>query len=88
MLAAGWMIEAELYAGGLGEGKGWKNLKVEVRAGRSEVEGIDMADTAMTFHEAAKVNTGDFSRIESQLGKLTKQVSMLACLSGAELMED
>jgi len=23
VLAAGWMIEAELYAGGLGEGKGW-----------------------------------------------------------------
>jgi len=27
VLAAGWMIEAELYAGGMGEGKGWKKLK-------------------------------------------------------------
>jgi len=88
VLAAGWMIEAELYAGGLGEGKGWKKLKEEVRAGRSEVEPIDLAEAAMTFHEAAKVNTGDFSRIESQLEKLTKQVAMLACLSGARLTED
>ena len=83
VLAAGWMIEAELYTGGLGEGKGWKKLKEEVRAGRSVVEAIDMAEGAMTFHEAAKVNTGDFSRIESQLEKLIKQVSILACLSGA-----
>jgi len=82
------MIEAELYAGGLGEGKGWKKLKEEVRTGRSEVEAIDMAEAAMTFHEAAKVNTGDFSRIESQLEKLTKQVAMLACLSGAGSAED
>jgi len=65
VLAAGWKIEAELYAGGLGEGKGWKKLKEEVRAGRSEVESIDMAEAAMTFHEAAKVNTGDLSRVES-----------------------
>jgi len=35
VLAAGWMIEAELYSGGLGEGNGWKKLKEEVRAGRS-----------------------------------------------------
>jgi len=42
----------------------------------------------MTFYEAAKVNTGDFSRIESQLEKLTKQVAMLACLSGAGSAED
>jgi len=42
----------------------------------------------MTFHEAAKVNTGDFSRVESQLEKLTKQVAMLACLNGAGLTED
>ena len=88
VLAAGWMIEAELYAGGLGEGKGWKKLKEEVRAGRSEVEAIDMAEAVMTFHEAAKVNTGDLSRIESQLEKLTKQVSMLACLNGAGSTED
>jgi len=65
VLAAGWMIEGELYAGGMGEGKGWKKLKKEVRAGRSEVDAIHMAEAAMTFHEAAKVNTGDFSRIES-----------------------
>ena len=83
VLAAGWMIEAELYAGGLGEGKGWKKLKKEVRTGRSEVEAIDMAEAAMTFNEATNVNTGDLSRIESQLEKLTKQVSMLACPSGA-----
>jgi len=82
------MIEAELYAGGPGEGKGWKKLEEEVRAGRSEVEAIDMAEAAMTFHEAAKVNTRDISRIESQLEKLTKQVSMLTCLSGAESAED
>jgi len=88
VLAAGWMIEAELYAGGLGEGKGWKKLKEEVRTGRSEVEAIDLAEAAMTFHEATKVNTGDFSRIESQLEKLTKQVAMLACLSGAGSAED
>jgi len=88
VLAAGWMIEAELYSGGLEEGKGWKKLKEEVRAGRSEVEAIDMAEAAMTFHEAAKVNTGDFSRIEAQLEKLTKQVAMLACLSGAGSTED
>jgi len=88
VLAPGWMIEAELYAGGLGEGKGWKKLKEEVRTGRSEVEAIDMAEAAMTFHEAAKVNTGDLSRIESQLEKLTKQVSLLACLSGAGSTED
>jgi len=42
----------------------------------------------MTFHEAAKVNTGDFSRVESQLEKLTKQVAMLACLNGAGSSED
>jgi len=88
VLAAGWKIEAELYAGGLGEGKGWKRLKEEVRAGRSEVEAIDMAEATMTFHEATKVNSEDFSRIESQLEKLTKLVSMLACLSGAGSMED
>jgi len=88
VLAAGWMIEAELYSGGLGEGKGWKKLKEEVRAGRSEVDAIDMAEAMMTFHEAAKVNTGDFSRIESQLEKLTKQVAMLACLNGAGSAED
>jgi len=87
-LAARWMIEAELYAGGLGEGKDWKKLREETGAGRSEVEHIDMAEAAMTFHEAAKVNTGDMSRIESQLEKLTKQVSMLACLSGAGSAED
>jgi len=79
------MIEAELYAGGLGEGKGWKKLNEEVRTGRSEVEAIDMAEAAMTFHKATKVNTGDLSRIEAQLEKLTKQVAMLACLSGAGL---
>jgi len=66
------MIETELYAGELGEGKGWKKLKEEVRMGRSEVETIDLAEAVMTFHEAAKVNTGDFSRIESQIEKLTK----------------
>jgi len=88
VLAAGWMIEAELYTGGLGEGKGWKKLKEEVRAGRSEVEAIDMVEATMTFHEAAKVNTGDMSRIESQLEKLTKQVSILACLSRAGSAED
>ena len=82
------MIEAELYTGGLGEGKGWKKLKEEIRTGRSKVEAIDMAEAAMTFHEAAKVNTGDMSRIESQFEKLTKQVSMLACLSGAGSTED
>jgi len=82
------MIEAELYAGGLGEGKCWKKLKEEIRAGRSEVEAIDLAKAAMTFHEAAKVNTGDLSRIESQLEKLTKQVSMLAYLNGAGSTED
>jgi len=74
--------------GGFGEGKGWKKLKEEVRAGRSEVEAIDMAEVVMTFHEAAKVNTGDFSRIESQLEVLTKQVAMLACLRGAGSTED
>jgi len=47
-----------------------------------------MAEATMTFHEAAKVNTGDFSRIESQLEKLTKQVAMLACLNGAGSLED
>jgi len=47
-----------------------------------------MAEAAMTFHEAAKVNIGDFSRIESQLEKLTKQVAMLACLSGEGSTED
>jgi len=88
VLAAGWMIEAELYAGGMGEGKGWKKLIEEVRTGRSEVEAIDMAEATMTFHEAAKVNTGDFSRVESQLEKLTKQVAMLACLNGAGSAED
>jgi len=88
VLAAGWMIEAELYSGGLGEGKGWKKLKEEVRDSRSEVEAIDMAEAAMTFHEATKTNNGDFSRIESQLEKLTKQVAMLACLSGAGSVED
>jgi len=88
VLAGGWMIEAELFAGGLGEGKGWKKLKEEVRTGRSEVEPIDLAEAAMTFHKASKINTGDMSRIETQLEKLTKQVSMLACLSGAESTED
>jgi len=88
VLAARRMIEAELHAGGLGEGKGWKKLKEEVRAGKSEIEVIDMAEAAMTFHEAAKVNTGDLSRIESQLEKLTKQVLMLACLSGAGSTEN
>jgi len=88
VLAAGWMIEAELYAGGLGEGKGWKKLKKEVRAGRSEVEAIDMTEAAMTFHEAAKTNTGDLSRIESQLEKLTKQIAILACLNKAGSTED
>jgi len=82
------MIEAELYAGGLREGKGWKKLRKEVRAGRSAVETIDMAEAAMTFHEATKVNTGDLSKIESQLEKLTKQVAMLACLNGEGSMED
>ena len=82
------MIEAELYAGGMGEGKGWKKLKEDVRTGKSEVEAIDMAEAAMTFHEAAKVNTGDFSRMESQLEKLTKQIAILACLSGAGSAED
>jgi len=42
----------------------------------------------MTFYKATKVNTGDMSRIESQLEKLTKQVSMLVCLSGAGSAED
>jgi len=88
VLAAGWMIEAQLYTGGFGEGKGWKRLKEEVRASRSEVDAIDLAEAAMTFHEAAKVNTGDFSRIESHLEKLTKQVAMLACLSRAGSTED
>jgi len=88
VLAAGWMIDAELYAGGLDEGKGWKKLKEEVRTGRSEVEAIDIAEAAMTFHEAAKVNTGDLSRMESQLEKLTKQIAILACLSGAGSAED
>jgi len=88
VLAVGWIIEAELYAGGLGEGKGWKKLKEEVRAGRSEVEAIDMAEAAMTFQEAAKVNTRDLSRIECQIEKLTKQVAMLACLSGAGSTKD
>jgi len=88
VLVAGWMIEVELFAGGLGEGKGWKKLKEEVRTGRSEVEPVDLAEAAMTFHEAAKVNTGDMSRIEAQLEKLTKQVSMLTCLSGAGSTED
>jgi len=83
VLAAGLMIEAELYSGGLGEGKGWKKLKEKVRTGRSEVEAIDMAEAVMNFHEAAKINTGDLIRMESQLEKLTKQVAMLACLSGA-----
>jgi len=59
-----------------------------VRTGRSEVDAIDMAEAAITFHKAAKVNTGDMSRIESQLEKLTKQVSMLACLSGSGSAED
>jgi len=88
VLAAGCMIEAELYAGGMGEGKGWKKLKEDVRAGRSEVDAIDMAEAAMTFHEAAKVNTGDFSRIESQLEKLPKQVAMVACLNGPRSAEN
>jgi len=88
VLAAGWMIEAELYAGGMGEGKGWKKLKEDIRAGRSEVDAIDMAEAAITFHETAKVNSGDLSRIESQLEKLTKQVAMLACLNGVESTED
>ena len=88
VLAARWMIEVELYAGGFGEGKGWKKLKEEGRMGGSIVEAIDMAEAAMTFHEEAKVNTGDFWRIESQLEKLTKQVAMLACLSGAGSAED
>jgi len=88
VLAAGWMIEAELYAGGLGEGKGWKKLKEEVRAGRSKVEAIDMVEAAMTFHKAAQINTGDLSRIESQIEKLTKQVLILSCLSGAGSTED
>jgi len=47
-------------------------LKEEVRAGRSEVEAIDMAEAAITFYEIIKVNTEDLSRIESQLEKLTK----------------
>jgi len=63
-------------------------LKEEVRAGRSEVEAIDMAEATLTFHEADKVNTGFFSRIESQLEKLTKLLAMLACLSGAGSTED
>jgi len=88
VLAAGWMIEGELYAGGLGKGKGWKKLRDEVRAGTSEVEAIDMAEASMTFHEACKNNSGDFARIESQLEKLTKQVAMLACLNGAGSTED
>jgi len=72
VLVAVSMIEAELYAGGLEEGKGWKKLKAEVRGGRSEVEAIDMAEAALNFHEGAKVNIGDFLRIKSQLEKLTK----------------
>jgi len=88
VLAVGLMIEAELYAGGLEGGKGWKKLKEEVRAGGSEVEAIDMAEAALTFHEAAKVNSGDLSRIESQLEKLTKQVSLPACHNGAGSRED
>jgi len=88
VLAAGWMIEAELYAGGFGEGKGWKKLKEEIRAGWSKIEAINMVEVAMTFHEAAKVNTGYLSRVESQLEKLTKLVTMLAYLSGAESTED
>ena len=88
VLAAGWMIEVELFAGGLGEGKGWKKLKEEVRTGRSEVEAIDMAEAAMIFHEATMVNTGNLLMIEFQLEKLTKQVSMLACLSGVGSTED
>jgi len=88
VLAAGWIIDVELYAGGLGEEKGWKKLKEEVRASRSEVEAIDMAEAAMTFHEAPKVNTGDLSRVDSQLEKLTKQVSLLACLSEEGSTED
>jgi len=86
--AAGWMIEAELYAGGFGEGKGWKKLKEDVRASRSEVEAINMAEATMTFYEVVKVNTGDLSRIKSQLEKVTKNVSMLVYLSGAGSAED
>jgi len=63
-------------------------LKEEVRAGRSGVEAIDMAEAAMIFYKPAKFNTGDLSRIESQLEKLTKQVSMLGCLNGVGLIDD
>lgn len=58
------MIEVELYASGLGEEKGWKKLKQEVRAGTSEVEAIDMAEAVITFQEACKNNSKDFTRIE------------------------
>jgi len=88
VLAAGWIIEAELYAGGLGEGKRWRKLKEEVRASRSEVEAIDMTEATMTFYEATKVNTRDLARIESQLKKLMKHGSMLVCLSRAGSTED
>jgi len=88
VLAAGWMIEGELYVGGLGEGKGWKKVRDEVRAGTSEVEAIDMAEASMTFHKACKNGSGHFVRIESQLEKLTKQVAILACLNGAGSTEN
>jgi len=63
-------------------------LKEQVRAGMSEVEAIDMAEVAMTFNEPAKVNTGDILRIESQIEKLTKLGSLLACFSGLGSTED
>lgn len=63
MLVAGCIIEGELYAGGFSEGKGCRKLKEEVTEGTSEVEGIDMANAAMTFHKACHNNSGDFARI-------------------------
>jgi hypothetical protein len=72
----------------MGEGKGWKKFRDEVRAGTSEVDPIDMAEASAIFHEAIKNNMGDLAKVESQLEKLTKQVVLLACLNGAGSAED
>ena len=87
-MAAGEIIEAKLYARGLGEGKGWKKVKEEVRVGRSKIEPVDFVEAIMTFHDICKVNNRDLTRINSQLDKVTNQVSMLAYLHSAESSED
>ena len=47
-----------------------------------------MEKLTMIFYEAAKNNSGDIMRIESQLEKQTKQVVMLACFNGVGSTED